>query len=285
MRKYLALFLLLIAFTAKAQTTTTVSGVVTDTGGQTWNNGTFVFTFVSSDSPPYSNGGSPYVPVPITGTLDGGGAYTATIPSNATIKPVGSHWKVQVCPGATAPCFSPTTLLTISGGTQTVNVTPTPILINPIPGAQAYSDAEIRTPGLGALYYNVTTGFLRLWNGTAWINVAGAGGGNIGGAGTAGFLSVFTSPNTIGNSAWTDTLTLSLYHGSGGIGTNSMQLTGTPPFSSTNIEGPSANCLALADGADNFCSVNDISPNGMWYAPNGTPYRPLCNDSTCGLGQ
>jgi hypothetical protein len=205
MRKIiLALGLLLCAAGARGQSTT-VSGQVTDAGSQSWNSGVCQFQFVPNPQiptfPSYTwTGGT--LPQVVPCTMNGSGAYSVSVPSSTAISPGGSKWILQVTPNATSPSFS-TPATTITGGTQTLNVTPPAIAItwsNP-PGAQinAYSDAEIIGAPKGAQYFNVTIGFTRFWNGTVWAT-QGSGSGTVTGTGTVGFIPKWNGTTSLTNS-------------------------------------------------------------------------------------
>ena len=165
-----ALFVLLMwagfALAAFGQSTT-VSGTVTDVSSQTWNNGTYAFQFVPNPQYPASTytwtGGAFNQNAQITGSLNGSGAYSVSIPSNANISPINSQWKVTFCPQATATCYT-TTGVTIFGGTQTLNATPPSITVtaqsNVLP--IAYADTEITGAIAGSAYYNVTLASVRV---------------------------------------------------------------------------------------------------------------------------
>lgn len=187
MRKWLPLFLFaLLAPLAMAQSTT-VSGSVTDTGAQTWNNGTFQFTFVPN--PAYPNvtytwtGG--VLPTNISGVLNGVGAYSASIPSTSAISPIGATWVATFCPLATWACYT-TASTTVQGPTQTLNATPPAIAINlvnpPASIMRAYSDSEIAAAVIASQYYNLTTAGYRYCSAvsgqtcTTWNNLTGSGG-------------------------------------------------------------------------------------------------------------
>lgn len=144
--------LLALAITANAQSTA-VSGTVTDADGQTWNNGTFRFSTRA------------LAQVPVTGNLSATGTYTSvSIPHTAATSVVGEVWTISVCPQFTNfSCFN--TLVTVSGATQTINVTPSAIRINALapyqPQPAAYLDTEITNGYLGFGYLNVTRGVYR----------------------------------------------------------------------------------------------------------------------------
>ena len=87
MRRYFVglLFLLMLAGTAYGQSTT-VSGTITDSGGQTWNAGTYQAVFVpnaASPGGPYNWNGSTFnTNTTYSGSLSSGGAFTQSLPSN-----------------------------------------------------------------------------------------------------------------------------------------------------------------------------------------------------------
>jgi hypothetical protein len=170
------------AFAAFGQSTT-VSGTTTDAGSQAWANGTYKLTFTPNPQfpvGPYTWTGGTLNRV-ISGSLDGSGHYSVSVPSNSAITPAGSTWVLQVTPNATSPSFT-TAATTITGGTQTLNATPPAILISwslpPGPAISAYADGEIGgTLVPGSEYFNTTSLLTRVWNGSAWANQGAGGGG------------------------------------------------------------------------------------------------------------
>lgn len=154
------LFLFFSASLCCAQSTT-VSGTVTDAGSQTWNNGTITFSFTPNPQYPVGpytwTGGT--LQNTISGALSGTGTYSLSIPSNSAISPIGTSWTIKVCPLATSPCFTQSAV-TITGTTQTVNITPPAILINlqqpPASPPLAYSTSEITGAAIDSAYYNLT---------------------------------------------------------------------------------------------------------------------------------
>lgn len=187
------IFMLVSAIGAFAQSTT-VSGTVTDAGSQAWANGTYQFIFQPNPqfpTGPYTWTGGALNNV-ISGSLDGSGNYSVSIPSNSAITPAGSTWILKATPNATSQGFS-TPRTTITGGTQTLNVTPPVILISwaipPGPAISAYTDAEIGGPlPKGAEYFNVTSSLTRVWDGSAWKNQGSGSGGGACPSGAAGNL-------------------------------------------------------------------------------------------------
>jgi hypothetical protein len=171
--RLLALLVLLCAIPAHGQSTT-VSGTITDAGGQAWFAGTIQFLFRPAASNPtaqYMWNGAPFSSSstfpqnPLS--LDGTGSFSGlSIPSNTAIAPAGSQWAVTVCSAATVPnCY--TKLLTISGTTQNISsqVIPPSVVVNltvPLIGARAYTDAEVVGAAAGTSYLNVTDNTLHL---------------------------------------------------------------------------------------------------------------------------
>src|SRR5882724_8320562 len=185
MRKIILAFVFLLAGAANAfGQSTTVSGTVTDAGSQAWAGGTYQFQFVPNPqfpTGPYTWTGGALNKV-ISGVLNGSGAYSVSIPSNTAISPQGSKWILQVTPNATSPSFS-TPATTVTGGTQTLNVTPPAISTAPSPLSRAYADAEITGAVIGSEYFNVTTSLVRVCTAltgtacTTWANVGSGAGG------------------------------------------------------------------------------------------------------------
>jgi hypothetical protein len=178
--KRLLLILGLFALPAWGQSTT-VSGNITDSGSQAWANGSFSFQFYPNPqypSGPYTWTGGAFNPTQnINGTLDSGGNYSVSIPSNTAITPINSQWTVQFCPQANpSQCktFGP---ITVAGATQTYSPTPPSLQVLPGLFAVAYSDAEIYGFSEGSFYWNLTTAFLRVYHAGAWANISGGGGG------------------------------------------------------------------------------------------------------------
>jgi hypothetical protein len=281
-RLRLAFLALLFAVPVLAQAqSTTVSGQVTDAGGQSWNNGTLTAQFVPNPQFPTISsytwtGGT--LNQTISGALNGTGGYSAlSIPSNNAITPQGSHWQFTFCPQATFPCFT-TVLITITGGTQTVNATPPVIAIAltnpPGPFTQAYADSEIISTPLGGQYYNVTLSQARTCTAVSGnsCSVWSSPSGSLPSGGSTGQTVVNTAP---GAGTWQNYSFANLASFPAGCGANLFitaisaaptctqpavsNLSGLPvtaPQGGTGVASPTAHSDPEAEGAANYNYVN-----------------------------
>jgi hypothetical protein len=181
LRKWLlVLGFLILPSLARAQSTT-VSGQVTDAGGQSWNSGSVTATFIPNPQyptfPQYTwTGGVLNSTIP--GTINGTGGYSLSLPSNTSITPVNSMWQLQFCPAATSSCFTIANI-TVTGATQTLNATPPVILIPAGASTTAYADTEVIGTAIGQQYYNITSGTIKVCQvlpcASNWVSL-GAGG-------------------------------------------------------------------------------------------------------------
>jgi hypothetical protein len=217
MKKILALFVLsLMSGWVFAQSTTVSTAGVVDHDSSVWIGGTYTIQFKPNPSFPSIgsyvwSGGNLQNNLQFAGTLDGSGAFSVSIPDNTTITPAGSAWNFIICPNATSGCFN--TALPVNGSTFSVT-TQLNALANgprfPVGGsAHGYADIEITpTPLPGGTYYNVTTNFIRVWNGTSWSNIGGGGGSGQVLASPQFQIGFFPSPGTVatvqGSGATTD---------------------------------------------------------------------------------
>jgi hypothetical protein len=248
------LLFLVSAFAAHAQSTT-VSGTITDAGSLAWANGPFKFVFQPNPqfpTGPYTWSGGALTTV-ITGTLDGSGHYSVSIPSNSAITPAGSTWILQITPDASSQSFS-TPRTTITGGTQTLSPTPPAILISwalpPGPAISAYADGEIGGPlPKGAEYFNTTSLKTRVWNGSTWAN-QGAGAAGTCPTGAAGNIQYTDGTNCASSNA------LNYNSGTGAILFNT---TGTQTYlgSSVNFAAAAGNNIVSVDGVNGIQILAD----------------------------
>jgi hypothetical protein len=193
MRKLFLLLALLWGATSYAQVT--VTGTVTDANSQAFANGTYQFTFATAAGipGPYSfNGANFPVSTTYSGSLDSSGAFSQAMAPNNQITPSGSQWILRFCPAADAPCYQ--TQLAINGaGSITSSLTPPAIQVQAglLNQPKAYADSEITSPVVGFVYYNLTSGALRVCTVSVpctWVAVA---------TGAAGVSSVFTRTGAV----------------------------------------------------------------------------------------
>jgi len=179
MRKVLMLFACLLGcYIAQAQTLS-ITGTITDSLGQSWNNGTFsAFLYSPNGAPSYL--GSSVPTATFNGTLSGAGALISSgqFYNTNTITPTGALYVVTVCSNTSAPC-STFTIPTTSGSQviASINAAITPPTYPAGPFAYGYQDSDVSPiPIPGGQYFNVGSLVDRVWNGSAWQN-AGSGSG------------------------------------------------------------------------------------------------------------
>lgn len=182
MIKRLLIVLLLLAPFAVGQSTT-VSATVVDSSSQVWANGTYTISFrpVPNQPGPYRWNGAPLTTTQFTGTMNGSGVFSVSIPSSDAITPAKSQWTITVCPSAASPCG--TIFLPITGSSEDVSAQITaaipPVHAFPTPMGYAYADSQVQQlPGLGQSYFNTTQKVPKYWDGSAW-QTYGSGNGTI----------------------------------------------------------------------------------------------------------
>lgn len=123
------LLCLLLAMPALAQNTS-VTGTVTDPNGLPYAGGTVMPQLILLGGASPTVNGFFYIPPTSPSGLNSAGAFSVTLPANASISPAGSQWKFTVCSGAGSiqpaggkgsVCFSVT--VTISGSSQDLSTT------------------------------------------------------------------------------------------------------------------------------------------------------------------
>jgi hypothetical protein len=194
----------LLAGSAAAQFTL-VTGTVTDPNGVPYALGTIVPTLVTSGTPKFAATGTLYFPPNQASGLDGNGHFLVQLADNTFLSPGGTQWNFKVCSaigtvplafGTGPQCFSLAAPITISGATQDIST------------------------NLHAVALALTLPF-------------GSGTGTIGGSGTAGFVPVFATGTTLGNSL--------IQSGTGiFLGNTGTPLTNPIGLSSNSVPTPSA---------------------------------------------
>ena len=202
MKKILsAIVLALAVLNASAQSTTVSTTGVIDTDGFTWSNGTYTINFVPSQANPNPNsyiwtGGA--LTQSFTGSLNGSGVFSVSIPSNSSISPTNSQWSFQICPNAKSGCFQVTTAVT--GATLDVTALLNAAAKGPrfpySSPAFGYGPIEISSLVLpGSVFYNTTSNACQIYGNSAWNSCAtgGSGTGTVTGVGTVGSNNIFSN--------------------------------------------------------------------------------------------
>lgn len=157
---------------------TIVTGIVKDRDGIVWINCGWKAVLVGYvGAPPiYSQDGT-RVQTSFGGTVAPDGTFTGTLPANDAMIPPKTKWRITFFPLAVSA--SSTFDLAVTGANQNINTIITQNIVPPrfklIPGNFGYDDSEISpqpkagTPSCS--YLNTTTGNLRIWNGTNFVDV------------------------------------------------------------------------------------------------------------------
>jgi hypothetical protein len=166
---------------AQAQAQVAVTATITDSDGIAWANGVYTFNIYNPGNRPMYINGVPQTITSVAGALTKFGILNATVPDNNLITPANTKWTLTVCSYTSAAC-SVTAPFTITGATDNITSTVTSQLTAPRFAATSlsgssnfgYSDTEIQpVPNPGQIYFNVTSGTQRVWNGTAFQDVVG----------------------------------------------------------------------------------------------------------------
>jgi hypothetical protein len=154
-RKLFPPFLLGLALSFSQAQTISVTATLTDSDGQTWNNGTCQINLVNSSyGPSYYQGTQ--LPTSYACAIDGSGNLTATLYNTSSITPGVAQYTFNMCPQASVSCTSATIpIITADQSTTLSNMLVAP-RFNTGPGAYGYLDAEAIPVSLGGQYYNVT---------------------------------------------------------------------------------------------------------------------------------
>lgn len=179
---------------------TSVSATMVDSDGIAWVRGSWKLEFIPNPNNPnlskyLVDGTSPLDSAVISqkGVMNNSGAFTISLYDNTSVTPIGSSWKLTVCPLSSAPCgiyvFSAAgTGLDISGALTFLMPPPRFYGVYPNYG---YDDREvILSSKPGSTYYNVTLQAQKYYNDQTqtWAIV---------GTGPAGTPGLAGNPSTI----------------------------------------------------------------------------------------
>jgi hypothetical protein len=189
----IALFSSFLINSVQAQTYTNVTGTLTDSSTQVWQNAVVTAAFRPTPNTvgPFTNGGLPITDTPQVYVANSGGVFNFVLDTNSAVSPAGSQWTITACPNATvAVCTSVN--ITIAGASQDISTIMNAALIVPLVFAspvisRAYSDAEVQS-GNGGIYWRTTDNTVRgcqaVPNGICtWTAIGGGGGGSYSGYG------------------------------------------------------------------------------------------------------
>ena len=167
MKRVTLLLSVLALFAATAFAQTTVTFQVTDADSQAWALAPYS-VYLSSV---FAN--TPQPTATQTGTLNAtGGASFSLAAGTYTFKACATAASYSLGVVGNQQPFCTSSSVAVSGGSQTVTLTPAAIRITPAIGLsiQAYADAEISTPYAGLRYYNLIALVPRVYSGTAWFD-------------------------------------------------------------------------------------------------------------------
>lgn len=234
---------------------TTLTGSVIDPTSYTWSYGTITAIFQPSPGVPgpYTWSGGAFNQLPATVSLDSGGNFTLSLPSNTAIVPSGSTWLINVCPNASLQCAVVNAPLT--GGSVNISSLVTASSAWPVGGisptqiSKVYNVAQAGTPPLnqGGMVYNTTNQTMNVYGTGGWTPFAVVGGLPV--VTNPGGNQTVTQPlNTIFNFITSGTGTLQ-HNGNAVLDTTTGLLTGTAelynPSSTQTITQPTGTSTNL----------------------------------------
>lgn len=160
---------------------TTLTGVVEDSDSVAWSLASWVASLQVPGGPAkavFAATGAP-VPISVAGILDASGTFSGTLPDTASILPTGCKWHLTIAPLITAPSQA-VAATAVSGGTFDMGAFVSSRITAPrIQSAAlvyAYADVEIINMTNGDGYTNTANNSYNIWNGTAWVPIAGGNG-------------------------------------------------------------------------------------------------------------
>ena len=147
-----------------------VTATITDSDGQTWNNGSCGIILINS------TGGTSYyngtiLPAFYTCAINSAGVLNASLYNTNTITPSSSLYTFNICSNTSAACSNFQIPVTGTDLSSAISSRITAPRFGAGPYSYGYLDAEVEpVPQIGGVYYNVTNLITRQWNGGSWVN-------------------------------------------------------------------------------------------------------------------
>lgn len=179
--KFLVAWLFGAGLLANAQLLS-VTATLTDTDGQTWNNGTCSISVYNSQGVTPQYNGTPIPTNPVC-SINSSGVLSASLYNTNTLFPVSSQYRFTIQSNTSATASVVTTPVTVSNMSSALSALITAPRFNAGYNTRGYADVEAQTSNVGITYYNVSTPAWRqctvVTSGTCstWVTV-GSGGGS-----------------------------------------------------------------------------------------------------------
>lgn len=164
-----------------------VTATVTDSDGQTWNNGSWFATLslpggIFSQQKPTVGGVK--VATSVSGVLDNSGALSTVLTDTSTLDQAGGQWQLTFVPNVSVSIYAKNARIALAPRPIVGASVDLTLLLNAVPApripagedAFAYRDSEVipSIPGIG--YFNVSSdpnlAGPRIWDGNRWVGVA-----------------------------------------------------------------------------------------------------------------
>ena len=146
-----------------------VTATITDSDGQTWNNGSCGIALINSAAASYYNGTR--LPVYYICTINSAGVLNASLYNTNTITPTSSLYTFNICSNTSAICSNFQIPVTGTDLSSAISSRITAPRFGAGPYSYGYLDAEVEpVPQIGGVYYNVTNLITRQWNGGSWVD-------------------------------------------------------------------------------------------------------------------
>ena len=191
-KSLIAAFFCLSLGIAQAQVLS-VTATLTDSDGQTWNNGTCTITaYNSTGGPNYYNGVA--IPLNPACSINSSGVLSASLYNTSTLNPASAQYQFVIQSNTSAKASVVISPVTSSDLSSTLSSLITVPRFPAGPAAFGYRDVEAQSGQVGLTYYNITTPAWRQCtvitssSCSTWVTV-GSGGGISGVTGTAPIVS------------------------------------------------------------------------------------------------